>query len=261
VEEVISTRVVLHADDTVDLTSGRVKVGLTTALEGADPINERLRTLVVDPINALPPEERTVGETVYSGEEVARAIPDQEAFFREIESMQEATFFELNPKGQLLMMDGRKEAYGLNEDFHKAKIRQTRLVYRGEDGAVRVMEGKDCLQIKGAGSDVTLCQSEAAEGIPSKSILMRKGLPTLKLVKTGRHYVHEGEYARMNKKGLFDRTNRTWVEGNACDQWHARYAYWDAAQEKICSSEDSSLQALPQLGSHGVLTVNLTCET
>lgn len=225
---------------------------LAVALEGKDKTNERLRTLVVEPINALPLEKRTVRGRVRTGEEIALAIPDQEAFLREIDLMQEATFFELNPIGQLLMMDGCKEAYGLNEDFHEAKTRQTRLVYRREDGAVRVMEGSEYFTADENGMPIL---SDAAKKIPPESILMRKGLPTLE--RDIRGQVHTGEYARMNG-GRFENINSTWVECKSRIFSKTLHACWIKGRLVSFKKRDASPE--DKLGSRGVLTVNLTFE-
>ena len=117
----------------VDVLKNKLRAALDAAdviPEQQEALDERLKTLVVDPINALPENQRRVQGKVRTGEEIARAIPDVAAFLNEVDDMREGTFFELNEAGQLVMKDGCNEAYGLYEDFIEAKIRQTRVVYR-----------------------------------------------------------------------------------------------------------------------------------
>lgn len=84
-----------------------------------------------DWIDELDREKRTVQGKVRTGEEIINAIPNQKIFLHFLNGMKDPTFFEINDKGQLVMMDGCKEAYGLGEDFETAKKRQTHIHYSG----------------------------------------------------------------------------------------------------------------------------------
>ena len=69
-------------------------------------IDERLIPLVVEPINALPEAQRVVNGEVRNGEEIARAIPDVEAFLDAVSRRKDGKFCELNEAGQLVIEDG-----------------------------------------------------------------------------------------------------------------------------------------------------------
>lgn len=222
-------------------------------LESTERLDERLKPLVVDAVNALPEGKRVVRGKIRTGEEVARAIPDVEAFLSEVALMQEGTFFELNERGQLVMRDGCKEAYGLGEDSRTAKKRQTRITYRGENGRVQVMEGNAYFT---ADENGNLAPSDAAKKIGPNSILMEKGLPTLQWDGTN----HTGEYARMNDKGQFERQTYAWTEDASLDSSRARDAYWYGYDGYVYSNVDYSYIQAGHLGSRGVLRVNLNLE-
>jgi len=233
-------------------------------------IDERLIALVVEPINALPEDQRIVNGEVRSGEEVARAIPDVEAFLAEVNLQQKdgvlLDFFELNESGQLVMKDDCKEAYGLGENALQARIRQTRIVYK-EGDQTKVMTGEECFNVTRKdkeGRPLEMELSQAAKTIDPQSILMARGLPTLK--RDGNK--HTEEYARMNT-GQLERSKITWTEDDSLvnddgspDFSRARYAYWDAYREyvrvRVCVRSDVRDAGL---GSRGVLRVNLNFES
>ncbi len=219
-------------------------------------IDGRLQPLVIDPINALPEDKRTVQGRVYSGEEIARAIPNVEAFLEAISQRKEGQFFELNEAGQLVMADGCSEAYGLKDDFPMAKIRQTRVYYHGEDGSIQVMEGQEWFTVKEEGGAKELELSEAAKKISPESITMVSGLPTLK--RDGNS--HTGEYARMNT-GQFERKTYTWTDDDSLDASRARLADWPGYREDVHSNVNRSNYQYDYLGSRGVLRVNLNLES
>lgn len=231
-----------------------------TASLGSDvaveQLDERLQALVVDAINALPEAKRIVRSKIRTGEEIARGIPDVEAFLAEIALMQEGTFFELNEAGELAMKDGCKEAYGLGEDARQAEKRQTRIVYRGEDGRVQVMEGNEYFT---ADENGNLVVSDVGKKIKKDSILMEKGLPTLQWDETSKK--HTGEYARMNDSGQFERQKLTWTKDKSLDSSLARLAYWDDLYGGVLSAVDYSAYLPGYLGSRGVLRVKLNLES
>lgn len=224
-------------------------------------IDERLTALVVEPVNALPEAQRKVKGKVRSGEEVARAIPDVAAFLDEVNLQKQdgvlLDFFELNESGQLVMKDDCKEAYGLGENALQARIRQTRVVYK-EDGQTKVMTGEEYFNVTEQDAQnrpLKMEVSEAAKKIAPRSILMARGLPTLKW--DGNKHVEE--YARMNT-GQLERSKVTWTEDDSLDGSRARYAYWRASGGDVHSGVGNSGHRNDNLGSRGVLRVNLNFE-
>lgn len=238
------------------IKKGIVKVGEPIApVESTERLDERLKPLVVDAVNALPEGKRVVRGKIRTGEEVARAIPDVEAFLAEVALMQEGTFFELNERGQLVMKDGVKEAYGLKDDFPAAQTRQKRLVYRDDAGNRQVLADANFTVDKDTG-DRVLPNNKGR--IAAKSIIMERGLPTL----TWDGSNHTGEYARMNDKGQFERQTYAWVEdGTITDDSRARYADWRGSFGLVDSYVNDSYDRADLLGSRGVLRVNLNLES
>lgn len=232
-------------------------------------IDERLIALVVNPINALPEAQRIVNGEVRSGEEVARAIPDAEAFLAEINLQKQdgvlLDFFELNESGQLVMKDDCEEAYGLGENALQARMRQTRIVYK-EEGQTKVMTGEEYFNVTKQdreGRPLEMELSEAAKKIDPRSILMARGLPALKW--NGNNHVEE--YARMNT-GKLERSKITWTDDETLvnddgspDFSRARSAYWDDDREYVNSDVNLSYFRHASLGSRGVLRVNLNFES
>lgn len=231
-------------------------------IDGVDAIDRRLKTLVVDAVNALPEAARCVKGRVRTGEEILEAIPDKAAFLREIDLMKEGAFFELNESGQLVMIDSCAEAYGLGENALEAKIRQTRIVYRGADGEVQVMTGEQYFKLTrldGEGRPVQMEVSENARSIDPQSILMVKGLPALHWDAVARKAT--GEYVRMNDNARFDTESSTWVEDDTvANAWATAVAYW-CNYRYVYSYESSSCMRGSSLGSRGVLKVNLNLES
>jgi len=240
----------------------------------------RLMALVVEPINALSEKDRTVNGKVRSGEEIARAIPDVKAFLAEVDLQKEdgilLEFFELNESGQLVMKDDCKEAYGLGENGLQARIRQTRIVYK-KGGQTKVMTGEECfdvtakrggrpflMELSEAGRPLRMELSEAVKKIDSKSILMVRGLPHLKWDSAEEQYT--GEYARMNA-GQLERETITWAEDETLvndngspDFSQIRIAYWNDNVGFVSSSLGRSIDRADDIGSRGVLRVNLNFE-
>lgn len=233
-------------------------------------INEQLQSLIVDPINALPEAARFVCGKVRSGEEIARAIPDVEAFLEAMTHRVQGKFFELtevDEEGQLVMADGCPEAYGLGEDFPAASIRQTRVYYRGENDQTLVMGGRDCYTVVevdgrkyGVRGTVRVPRlSEAARAIDQKSIIMQSGLPTLAW--DAREGKPVGEYARMNA-GQFENTTQTWTDDDSLDGSQARLAYrYFHNGHNVGSSVANSRSHADDIGSRGVLRVRLNLES
>lgn len=223
-------------------------------------IDARLQSLVVAPINALPETKRTVRGRVRSGEEIARAIPDVEAFLGAVNKRKEGKFFELNEAGQLVIEDGCSEAYGLGENFITAKVSQTCVYYRREDGTTQSMEGGDYYTVEEVDSEKfgvrgkvkVLKLSEAAKKIASTSITMKSGLPTLK----GDGKKHTGEYARMNT-GQFEKEKYTWTDDDSLGSLGARCACWFDDSWRVHSHVRNPFFQDDLLGSRGVLRVNL----
>lgn len=232
-------------------------------------IDERLTALVVEPINALPEAQRIVNGEVRSGEKVARAIPDVAAFLDEVNLQKQdgvlLDFFELNESGQLVMKDDCEEAYGLGENALQARMRQTRVVYK-EDGQTKVMTGEEYFNVTekdGEDRPLNMRLSEAAKKIDLQSILMARGLPTLKW--DGNKHVEE--YARMNT-GQLERSKITWTDDETLvkddgspDFSRARHACWVAVNESVRSFVCNSRNRADDLGSRGVLRVNLDFES
>lgn len=101
--------------------------------ENAQGYNEHLGEYVRLPLELerLSLEEKTVNGKIRTAKEILDAIPGWEDFQYMLKGMKEPTFFEINKKGQLVMMDGCAEAYGLGDDYEAAKKRQTRIVKQG----------------------------------------------------------------------------------------------------------------------------------
>ena len=221
-------------------------------------IDERLQSLVVDVINALPEIARNVCGRVRSGEEIARAIPDVEAFLAEMSLMKEGKFFAFNDADQLVMVEGG-EAHSLDETFLKSKKRQTRVVYRGNDGMLQVINGDEYFLIDESGN---LLLSEAAKRIPADSIIMERGVPTAQ--SNSRGYCVGGEFFRMKRKRLIGRNTNFWVEDDSLECSDARFFIPSMPFE--CCSEVGSLvrnsnnYSCMVLGSRSVLRVNLNFE-
>jgi hypothetical protein len=225
--------------------------------------------LVVDPINALPEAQRIVLGEVRSGEEIARAIPDVEAFLAEVNLQKEAgiflDFFELNNSGQLVMKDDCKEAYGLGENALEARIRQTRVVYK-EGDQIKVMTGRDYFKVTNTDREsrpLDMELSQAAKKISPETILMARGIPTL----TCDSGTLTGEYARMNTGQLED-YKITWTDDKmlvadtgSSDFSRARYGCWSDGTGCVISSVGPSCHRVDDRGSRGVLRVNLNFES
>lgn len=246
-------------------------------------IDERLQFLVVDPINALPEAKRTVRGKVRSGEEIARAIPDTEAFLTEVNLQKKKgiflDFFELNEAGQLVMKDDCKEAYGLGENALQARMRQTRIVYT-ENGQTKVMTGEEYYNVTSEDEQALFGRlevSQAGKEIAPYSILMARGLPTLK--GDGEKRKHIGEYARMST-GQLEIKTETWTDDDSLDASRARHAgravgpppletyasparhaAWLAVSGGVISSVHNSGVQADILGSRGVLRVKLYLES
>ncbi|MEK7547691.1 MAG: hypothetical protein AAB540_02250 [Patescibacteria group bacterium] len=226
-------------------------------------IDERLIALVVDPINALSEAQRTVKGKVRSGEEIARAIPDMAAFLDEVNLQKKdgilLDFFELNEAGQLVMKDDCEEAYDLGENVLQARMRQTCIVY-AENGQTEVMTGEEYFNVTrqdGEGIPLEMEVSQvAAQKMAKQSILMARGLPTLKL--DGNKHI--GEYARMNT-GQLERRTCTWTDDDSLDASRARDADWSGGNEVMESRVNDSNCQVVNLGSRGVLRVNLNFES
>ncbi|EKD92462.1 MAG: hypothetical protein ACD_28C00426G0002 [uncultured bacterium] len=218
------------------------------------PLNERLTALVVKAIDVLSEDKRTVRGKVRTGEEIARAIPDQAAFLAEVDQMKDGKFFELNEKGQLVMQDGCAEAYGLRDDFPPAQKRQKRLVYRNEAGKIQVLGGVNFTVDKETGDRVL---PDNKGRIPASSILMERGLPTLTW-DAGQYNAGQylGEYARMNTFKIEGKIY-TWIDDETLDPSHTRYAAWSGNPGRVYSGVHDSDFQYGCLGSRGVLRVNL----
>lgn len=235
-------------------------IGIKLQKQEVVEIDARLQSLVVAPINALPKDKRTVQGRVYSGEEIARAIPGVESFFAAMSRRKEGKFFELNGDGQLVMADGCPEAYGLGEDFPTAKKRQTDVYYRDENGVTQFIQGDDYYTVKevdgrnyGVRGKIRVLElSEAAKKIPTASIIMQSGLPTLQW-EDGEH---SGEYVRMNR-GQLERAKFTWTDDDSLDVSRAREAYWFGPLGFMSSYVAPPYSRDATLGSRGVLRVNL----
>lgn len=219
-------------------------------------IDGRLMSLVVGPINALPEAQRTVKGRVRSGEEIARAIPDVEAFFAAMSEREEGKFFELNDEGQLVMADGCPEAYGSGVDFPQAKMRQTCIWYLDEQGETRSMRDEALYTVRGAdgvefGIVCPVTVLELTEAAKKVVPIMQSGLPTLKSRCTG-------EYVRMNT-GQLERSSSTWVDDDSLNHHRARFASFNV-DGYVVSSVIGSYSLVSRLGSRGVLRVNLNLE-
>jgi hypothetical protein len=225
-------------------------------------IDERLQSLVVEPINALSEAQRTVKGRLRSGEEIARAIPDVATFLNEVDLQKQdgvlLDFFELNEEGQLVMKDNCPEAYGLGENALQARMRQTRIVYK-EDGQTKVITGEEYFNVTKQDEEsrpLEMELSEAAKKIDPRLILMARGLPTLKWDGSK----HIGEYVRMNT-GQLERSKITWTDDDSLDASRARYAYWSDDYGIVYSGAYNSRNQRANLGSRGVLRVNLNFES
>ncbi len=224
-------------------------------------IDERLMSLVVEPINALSEAQRTVKGRVRSGEEIARAIPDVAAFLDAVNLRNEGKFFELNEAGQLVIEDGCPEAYGLGDDFPTAKMRQACVWYLDEQGVTQALQGEELYTVKevdgkefGVRGKVQVLElTDAAKKVVPTMV---SGLPTLKW-DGGRH---TGEYARMNT-GQLERSKITWTDDDSLDCTRARVAVWNAYDGLVYSVVRYSSFRDDNLGSRGVLRVNLNFES
>lgn len=260
---VANLRELVHGDFAILNTGNKEE-----SLEGGE-VDTRLMSLVVNPIKAKHPDGVQIQGKIRTAEEVARAIPDVTAFLAEVNLRKQdgvlLDFFELNESGQLVMKDDCKEAYGLGENALQARIRQTRVVYK-EDGQTKVMTGEECFNVTrkdGEGRPLEIELSEAAKKIDQRSILMARGLPTLKW--DGNK--HREEYARMNT-GQLERKTYTWTDDETLvnddgspDFSRARFAYWFGDAERVGSCVSDSCGRDDGLGSRGVLRVNLNFES
>lgn len=191
-------------------------------------------------------------------EKIVKAIPDKPAFLVELRHMKEPNSLGLNEEGQLLIQDGREKAYSLGENKLQAEIRQTRVVYRGDDGETCVMTGEEAFTVtrrNEEGVPLEMELSPAAQGITPNSILMIKGLPTLRLV--GDQEVPTGEFVQMDKS-QFEKNTSTWAEDDSLDDpLLARIASGDENSGRVYSGVAASASQDADLGSLGVLRVNL----
>jgi hypothetical protein len=224
---------------------------------------EMIKKLVIDPINKLEPHLRYVKDEVRTGEEIAEAIPDVKAFLKEITLNQRdgifMDFLELNEAGQLVYGDICQEAYGLGENALQAKIRQTRIVSRGDDDKIQVMTGEEYFKVteEDKGRPVKMELSDAAKNISPESILMVRGLPTLKM--EGDELV--GEYIHIVRNILWgshiDRSTTTWTDDDSLDASQARDACWPKEVAGVWSLVCDATDWDEESGSRGVLRVNL----
>jgi hypothetical protein len=243
---------------------------------GVELLDERLRTLVAEPIDVKYPCGVSIAGEVRSGEDIARAIPDVEAFLAEVNLQAERSveeggpilmcFFEINEEGQLVMKDDCEEAYGLYESGCQAKIRQKRIVYRGDSGQIHVMTGENCFKVllrDKEGRPDYIILSEAAEKIDLQSILMVRGLPTLHWDNGTRS--HSGECVRMQRdQGINSKTNY-WTEDDLIDSGDIRHIErvekWRGEEHGIASKVCSGWSRIRNVGSIGVLRVKLNFES
>lgn len=224
-------------------------------------IDERLIPLVVEPINALPEAQRVVNGEVRSGEEIARAIPDVEAFLDAVSRRKDGKFCELNEAGQLVIEDGCPEAYGLGEDFPTAKMRQACIWYLDEQGETQSLRGEELYtkrEVDGKDYEVSgkVTLLELTDAAKKVKPTMVSGLPTLKW--DGER--HTGEYVRVNT-GQLERKTATWTDDDSLDASRARDADWDGRDGVVCSSVRNSYDQFGGLGSRGLLRVNLNFES
>ena len=216
-------------------------------------VDSRLIPLVVNPINELPEANRLVKGKVRSGEEIARAISDVEAFLDAVSHRKDGRFFELNEEGQLVFEDGCSEAYGLGEDFPTAKMRQACIWYIDEQGVTKSLQGEELYTAKEVDGVNVLELTDAAKKVAPTMV---SGLPTLKW--DGEK--HTGEYARMNT-GQLERSKYTWTEDGSLDASRARYSRWVDRYGRVYSDVSNSRGRSGNLGSRGVLRVNLNFES
>ena len=196
-------------------------------------IDFRLKSLVVDPINALSETQRTVKGRLRSGEEIAKAIPDVAAFLDAVSRRKNGKFFELNEAGQLVIKDGCWEAYGLDEDYHTARRRQKCVWYLNEQGVTQSLQGEELDTVK------------------KVAPTMESGFP------------NKDEYARMNR-GQLERETITWIDDNSLDASRACFADWffcDGPGFVYWRECNANSGHRGDLGSRGVLRVNLNLES
>ena len=256
------------AEDSSEKSAGTIP-------EQEGQLDERLKTLVVDAIDARYPDGVEVKGEKRTGAEIARAIPDVEAFLAEVNLQKENSilldFFEVNADGQLVMKDDCSEAYGLGENALEARIRQTRVVYQDADGQTKVMTGQEYFTVtkrRDDGMPLEMKVSENALSIDKGSILMQRGLPTLQRTGAGR----TGEYARMND-GKLEVQTYTWTDDENLskpkdeddprqpDFSRARYAGLNRYGGRVSSVVYDSSCRNDDRGSRGVLRVNLNFES
>ena len=129
------------------------------------------------------------------------------------------------------------------------------MISNSKDGdETKVLTGEECFRVTKYDQDgrpVKMTVSEAAKNIAPKSILLTRGLPTLKWQR-GRY---TGEYARVNT-GQLEISNLTWTD----DGSRARDAHWDGFINEMESAERDFGDQDANLGSRGVLRVNLNFE-
>ena len=228
-------------------------------------VDERLMSLVVNPIKEAHPDGVHVQGKRRTAEEIAQAIPNVEAFLAEVDLQKQygilLDFFELNEEGQLVMKDDCEKPYGLGENARQARIRQTRIVYEGEDGQTQVMTGEEYFNVTerdGEGRPVAMEVSQDALRIDQETIQMERGLAKLKFDGN----THSGEFDRMQSPYW------TWTDDKALvkddgspDFARARPASWDVGFGRVFSYVFSSYGRADLLGSRGVLRVNLNFES
>jgi hypothetical protein len=196
-------------------------------------LDPRLISLV-ETIDALPEAARQWKGKVRTGAEVARAIPNVEAFLSELATLKKGEFWELNEQGQLVMGDGCAEPArktfgptheGLN--YHQSRTLATRKCYFNAEGKPVVLEGDD-------------------KKIPSGAkVLSERGLVTLE------------EYKRKNK-GRFERKMVIWTESGK-NPFFVGDACWRGG--RVLSRGDYPSRRYNYKGSRRVLRVNLNFES
>ena len=97
--------------------------------------------------------------------------------------------------------------------------------------------------------------SAAARAIDENSIIMVRGLPTLQ----SDGEMATGEYVHMNT-GQHELETLTWTDDKTLDPSRARYATWNRYYSVVFSIENYSNDMHENLGSRGVLRVNLNFE-
>lgn len=172
--------------------------GVSDDIEKADR-DLRIRNIIIEPFNALPEDYRTFNGRVYTGEEVAAALPDQELVLEEMDLIKgDLLSLGIDKLGRILLSMNRKQQGDFPERYSYAHARSLakRFVYKGMKGYPEYIRGdrvdKWNGEIRFNGLD-----------IPQSAILIERGL------------IEHGEVNRLPKEQILRTRQGIWIESGS----------------------------------------------